>query len=38
MWSNFKSVGELENAQVDFVLMQWEEECKGKKDQIFTEW
>jgi hypothetical protein len=38
MWSNFKSVGELENAQVAFVLMQREEERKGKKDQIFTEW
>lgn len=38
MWSTFKSAGELENAQTAFVLMQWEEEHKGKEDSIFTEW
>jgi predicted DNA-binding ribbon-helix-helix protein len=37
IWSNFKSVGDLENAQVAYVLMQREEEHKGKKDPIFTE-
>lgn len=38
MWSTFKSAGELENAQTAFVLMQREEERKGKQDPIFTEW
>lgn len=38
MQSTFKSAGELENAQTAFVLMQWEEEHKGKEDSIFTEW
>lgn len=38
MWSNFKSAGDVENTEVAFVLMQREEERKGKQDPIFTEW
>ena len=38
MWSRFKSSGEHEEAEAAFVLMQREEERKGKGDPIFTEW
>ncbi len=38
MWSRFKSSGDVEEAEAAFVLMQREEERKGKRDQIFTEW
>jgi hypothetical protein len=38
MWSRFKSAGELKEAETAFILMQREEERKGKKDPIFTEW
>ena len=38
MWSRFKSGGDVKEAEVAFVLMQREEERKGKRDQIFTEW
>jgi hypothetical protein len=38
MWSQFKSAGDIMKAEAAFVLMQREEERKGKRDQIFTEW
>lgn len=38
MWSRFKSAGEHKEAEAAFVLMQREEEHKGKGDPIFTEW
>jgi hypothetical protein len=38
MWSRFKSAGYVKEAEAAFVLMQREEERKGKRDQIFTEW
>jgi len=38
MWSRFKSGGDVKEAEAAFVLMQREEERKGKKDRIFTEW
>ena len=38
MWSRFKSSGDVKEAEAAFVLMQREEERKGKRDQIFTEW
>ena len=38
MWSRFKSGGYVKEAEAAFVLMQREEERKGKRDQIFTEW
>jgi hypothetical protein len=38
MWSRFKSAGELKEAETSFILMQREEERKGKGDSIFTEW
>ena len=38
MWSRFKDAGEHKQAEAAFVLMQREEEHKGKGDPIFTEW
>ncbi len=38
MWSGFKSAGNSKEAETAFILMQREEERKGKKDPIFTEW
>ena len=38
MWSRFKSAGNSKEAETAFILMQREEESKGKKDPIFTEW
>jgi hypothetical protein len=38
MWSRFKSSGDSKEAEAAFVLMQREEERKGKGDPIFTEW
>ena len=38
MWSRFKSGGDVKEAEAAFVLMQREEERKGKRDRIFTEW
>ena len=38
MWSRSKSSGDVKEAEAAFVLMQREEERKGKRDQIFTEW
>ncbi len=38
MWSRFKSAGDSNKAETAFILMQREEERKGKKDPIFTEW
>ena len=38
MWSRFKSTGDVKEAEAAFVLMQREEERKGKRDPIFTEW
>ncbi len=38
MWSQFKSAGDVKEAEAAFVLMQREEEGRGKRDPIFTEW
>ena len=38
MWSRFKSAGNSKEAETAFILMQREEERKGQKDPIFTEW
>jgi hypothetical protein len=38
MWSRFRSAGDVKEADAAFVLMQLEEEGKGKRDSIFTEW
>jgi hypothetical protein len=38
MWSRFKSAGNSKEAETVFILMQREEERKGKKDPVFTEW
>jgi hypothetical protein len=38
MWSRFKSAGDIKEAEAAFILMQREEERKGKKDPVFTEW
>jgi hypothetical protein len=38
MWSQFKNAGDIKQAEAAFVLMQREEEHKGKRDPIFTEW
>ncbi len=38
MWSRFKSAGEHKEAEAAFILIQREEERKGKRDPIFTEW
>ena len=38
MWSRFKDAGDIREAEAAFVLMQREEEQKGVKDPIFTEW
>ena len=38
MWSRFKSAGDVKESEVAFVLMQREEERKGKRDPIFIEW
>ncbi|HEU0143411.1 MAG TPA: hypothetical protein VFQ47_01380 [Nitrososphaera sp.] len=38
MWSRFKSAGDSKKAETAFILMQREEERKGKGDPIFTEW
>ena len=38
MWSRFKDGGDIREAEAAFILMQREEERKGVKDPIFTEW
>jgi hypothetical protein len=38
MWSRFKSSGDIKEAEAAFVLKQWEEERKDRRDPIFTEW
>jgi hypothetical protein len=38
MWSRFKSAGDVKEAEAAFIMMQREEEHKGKGDTIFTEW
>ena len=38
MWSRFKEGGDTIEAEAPFVLMQREEEHKGKRDPVFTEW
>jgi hypothetical protein len=38
MWSRFKDAGDSRGAEAAFVLIQREEERKGVKDPIFTEW
>ena len=37
MWSRFRDAGEHEEAEAALVLIQREEEHKGKGDSIFTE-
>jgi hypothetical protein len=38
MWSRFKSTGDTRESEAAFILVQREEERKGLKDPIFTEW
>jgi hypothetical protein len=38
MWSRFKDARDTRDAEAAFVLIQREEERKGVKDPIFTEW
>ncbi len=38
MWSQFKGAEDIKKAEAAFVLMQREEEGKGKRDPIFAEW
>jgi hypothetical protein len=38
MWSRFKDARDTREAEAAFVLVQREEERKGVKDPIFTEW
>jgi hypothetical protein len=38
MWSRFKDAGDIREAEAAFILIQREEERKGKGDPIFTEW
>jgi hypothetical protein len=38
MWSRFKDAGDIRGAEAVFILVQREEERKGVKDPIFTEW
>ncbi len=38
MWSMFKSAGDVKEAEMAFVLMQREEDHKGKRDPVFTDW
>ena len=38
MWSRFKDAGDIREAEAAFILVQREEERKGVKDPIFTEW
>lgn len=37
-WSRFKSAGNVKEAEAAFVLMQQEEEGRGIRDPIFTDW
>jgi hypothetical protein len=38
MWSRFRDAGDIKGAEAAFILMQREEERKGEKDPVFTEW
>jgi hypothetical protein len=38
MWSRFRDAGNIKGTEAAFILMQREEERKGKKDTVFTEW
>ena len=38
MWSRFRDAGDIKGAEAAFILIQREEEHKGKKDPVFTEW
>jgi hypothetical protein len=38
MCSRFNSAGNSKEAEAAFILMQREEECKGRRDPVFTEW
>jgi hypothetical protein len=38
MWSRFKDAGDTRGAEAAFVLIQREEERKGVKHPILTEW
>jgi hypothetical protein len=38
MWSRFKDAGDTRGAEAAFILVQREEERKGLRDPIFTEW
>jgi hypothetical protein len=38
MWSRFRDAGDIRGTEAAFILMQREEERKGEKDPVFTEW
>jgi hypothetical protein len=38
MGSRFRDVGDIKGTEAAFILMQREEEHKGKNDPVFTEW
>jgi hypothetical protein len=38
MWSRFRDAGDIRGTEAAFILMQREEEHKGEKDPVFTEW
>jgi hypothetical protein len=38
MGSRFRDAGDIKGTEAAFILMQREEERKGKKDPVFTEW
>jgi hypothetical protein len=38
MGSRFRDAGDIKGTEAAFILMQREEERKGKKDSVFTEW
>jgi hypothetical protein len=38
MGSRFRDVGDIKGTEAAFILMQREEEHKGKNDPVFTKW
>jgi hypothetical protein len=38
MGSRFRDAGDIMGTEAAFILMQREEEHKGKNDPVFTEW
>ena len=38
MGSRFRDVGDIKGTEAAIILMQREEEHKGKNDPVFTEW